>query len=439
MNRLDFPGADSTRFHLESRILAQITLLVFFVLAGCGGRDGGESALGKAYAGAMHVPLYTELEANAKMAAELRFGDEVHLLRRRRNFYFVRGPEGKEGWTHRTNLFNQRQLTEMKALAQFAADAPSQGEARVFAPLNVHNYPSRGAPSVFQISEGERVDVLAHERHARQPYDPGPLIESAGSSETAAPARDTAEPEEDVATPPAPPPPPGLPRTWLRLSGLPPERIASLAEEGLIEDRSAPSPAASGELWTLVRNKQGLAGWALQARLVAAIPESVAQYSEGARITSYFALAPADSNGEHQHWLWTTLRTPNAAFDFDSYRVFTWNGRLRRYETSLIVRDVEGYLPVEVFRHSDGGVRFRINIRERGGLIHRRTYELTGVRTRLVQSVPWPNYDPLRQPPIMDRLPAQPVHILPSVPINLGPWEKLKDRIAPLTERISGS
>lgn len=414
------------------------TLLLAAILAGCGNDAGAVERLGEAYAGAAKVPLYSELDANAKKVGELHFGDEVHLVRRRRNFYFVQGPQGKEGWAHRGNLFNERQVLEMKALAQWAAGAPSQGEARVFATLNVHNHPNRLAPTIFQIVEDEKVDMLAHERHPRRAYDPGPLLETFAQTPSAEPAGEGADKGDEAPIPPDPPAPPALPPSWLRLSGISPERVAALADEGYVKGRSAPSAEASGELWTLVRNKQGLAGWALQGRLIAAIPDEVAQYSEGARITSYFALAPADADGKHWHWLWTTLKTPNAAFDFDSYRVFIWNARRGRYETSFIARDVEGYLPVELFEHTDGSRRFRINVRERGGLIFRKTYELTGLRTSLVQSVPWPNYDPLRQPPIMDRLPAQPTRILPSLPIDSGLWEKTKAGVGNLVKRIFG-
>ena len=61
--------------------------------------------------------------------------------------------------------------------------------------------------------------------------------------------------------------------------------MAELADEGYVEP-VRPFRRDLGKLWTLVRNKQGLAGWALQGRLIAAIPDEVAQYSEGARITS---------------------------------------------------------------------------------------------------------------------------------------------------------
>ena len=42
------------------------------------------------------------------------------------------------------------------------------------------------------------------------------------------------------------------------------------------------------EDWNLVRTKDGKAGWVLSRMLVMAIPDEVAQYSEGARITSLF-------------------------------------------------------------------------------------------------------------------------------------------------------
>jgi hypothetical protein len=127
------------------------------------------------------------------------------------------------------------------------------------------------------------------------------------------------------------------------------------------------------------------------------------------------------------------------AYDFDSYRVFIWNGRLRRFETSFIARDVEGYLPVEVFRSEGGEPRFRITVRDRGGVIFRRTHELSGVRTRLVQSVPWPNYDPLRQPKIMDRLPAQPTRVLPNLPGSQSFWDRTRNGVGEFFGRIFGS
>lgn len=383
--------------------------------------------MGTAYVGAASLSLYAELEPGAAVAGELPFGDPVELLRRRRNFYFVRNASGIEGWTHRSGLFNERQVAEVNALARFAAENPPQGEARVFAVLNVHNHPNRLAPSIFQIQEEERVAVVAHEWHPRQPYDPGPLLGPGSSAPS--PSREGSEESEEI-LPPELPPPPRPPQAWLGLSGLSPERIQELSAEGLTSAASArPAVSSAGDLWTLVLNERGLAGWALNARLSPAIPDRVAQYAEGARITSYFSLGPANREETAHHWLWTTLSRSASAGHWDGIRVFTWNNRLSRYETAFIQRGLEGYLPVEVMDTEEGaGKRFRITVRERSGIIHRKTYEMQGVRVRLVQNVPWPSFDPAKQAPIMERLPDPPSEGRPVPGPQPGFWERMFGR-----------
>src|SRR5581483_9101461 len=44
------------------------------------------------------------------------------------------------------------------------------------------------------------------------------------------------------------------------------------------------------EDWTLVRTKNNQCGWVLSRNLMMSIPDEVAQYAEGKRITSYFDL-----------------------------------------------------------------------------------------------------------------------------------------------------
>ncbi len=398
------------------------------------------SSLGTAYVGSITLRVYVELEPQAAVSGEMRFGEQVQLLRRRRNFYYVRSEAGVEGWTHRSGLFNQRQVEEVNALARLAADSPGQGEARVYSPLNAHNHPNRAAPSIFQIQEGELVTVIAHERHPRRPYEAGPLLEtpSPRSAPSAArPAEEAREREEIL--PPAPPAPPPPPMAWMRLSGLSAERVRQLATEGLVDEYQSPNPRASGELWTLVKNAEGLAGWALNARLSPALPDRVAQYAEGARITSYFSLGPANKEGTAHHWLWTTLSASDVAYDFDSFRVFIWNNRLSRYETSMIQRGVEGYLPIEVSVPDEEGARFRLAVRERQGVVHRKTYQLTGVRVRLVQNVPWPNYDPLKQLPIMQRLPEPAFDGRPAPIETPGFWDRVVRSPARLWRRLTGN
>jgi hypothetical protein len=80
-----------------------------------------------------------------------------------------------------------------------------------------------------------------------------------------------------------------------------------------------------------------------------AIPDEVAQYAEGHRITSYFALGDVQDGNEKKHnWLWTTVADSQAGYDFDSFRVFIWSLRRHRYETAYVERRLKGYLPVQV-------------------------------------------------------------------------------------------
>ena len=72
-----------------------------------------------------------------------------------------------------------------------------------------------------------------------------------------------------------------------------------------------------------------------------AIPDDVAQYAEGHRITSYFALSDVrDGDAVKHNWLWTTIASGDHPYDFDSFRVFTWSLRRHRYETAYIQRNV---------------------------------------------------------------------------------------------------
>jgi hypothetical protein len=85
----------------------------------------------------------------------------------------------------------------------------------------------------------------------------------------------------------------------------------------------------------------------LTSRLYLAIPDEVAQYAEGHRITSYFSLGKVrDGDVQKDIWLWTTAESLGEDHDFDSYRVFTWSLRHHRYETAYIQRREIGFFPV---------------------------------------------------------------------------------------------
>ena len=85
----------------------------------------------------------------------------------------------------------------------------------------------------------------------------------------------------------------------------------------------------------MVRTQSGQSGWVLSRRLYMAIPDEVAQYAEGHRITSYFSLGKVqDEDRVKDVWLWTTINGANRPYDFDGFRVFIWSLRRHRYETA---------------------------------------------------------------------------------------------------------
>ena len=140
------------------------------------------------------------------------------------------------------------------------------------------------------------------------------------------------------------------------------------------------------EDWSLIRTKNNECGWVLSRNLIMSIPDDVAQYANGKRITSYFDLGTVqdEEKGVRHDWLWTTL-SGTEPYDFDSWRVFLWNRHRHRYETSYRARDLVGYFPVHVDPPESGipGRRFELITKDDDGVLRRRSYLFDGVRVHL--------------------------------------------------------
>jgi hypothetical protein len=116
------------------------------------------------------------------------------------------------------------------------------------------------------------------------------------------------------------------------------------------------------------------------------IPDEVAQYAEGKRITSYFDLGSVqdEAKGVKHNWLWTTAAELEP-YDFDAWRVFIWNRRRHRFETSYRQRDLEGYFPVHVDPADPNAFdrTFEIITKDDDGQLRRRKYSFDGTRVHL--------------------------------------------------------
>ena len=366
--------------HLTTRVLASALIAL---LAGCSASEKPkERALAEAWTGPVKLRLREEVNPQSKVATEVKHGDRLEVLQIRRRFVRVRTDDGVVGWTELRNLLSPEQMDALRAQSKRAAKLPSQGEATVYEPLNIHTEPSRPSTSFYQITEGMKVDVVGHRLVQRSNAVPPPSIQIA---KPAPPPRKKKRKAEPAVPPPPKPPAPGLPANWrdLSKSNLPPP-----PPEPENTKRAAQPPKLPLEDWSLVRTKDGHAGWVLTRNLVMAIPDEVAQYSEGARITSYFALADVqDGDQTKHHWLWTTMRDVGQPYQFQSFRVFIYMLRRHRYETAYIERNVEGYYPVEVTRGATP--KFSLITRGADGQFYRKTYVLEGYNVRKVGEEPY--------------------------------------------------
>jgi len=199
------------------------------------------------------------------------------------------------------------------------------------------------------------------------------------------PRRRGKEKSQSKTPPPPAPPAPKPPENWLELS-LPKEE--SLEPEKA-ESKTEPSPPVPKDDWSLVRTKDGKAGWVLTRMLVMAIPDDVAQYAEGHRITSFFPLGDVqDGDVTKKNWLWTTITQGLEPYEFDSFRVFIWSRKHHRYETAYIELRVIGHFPVLV-NTTGASPSFSVIVEGNDDRFYRKTYSFEGYRIRMVSREPY--------------------------------------------------
>jgi len=352
-----------------------LLLLLLLATPGCRSGEPHAAVIGEAYAGPATLGLRRDIPLQSPVVATVRHGDRLEIVQRRRRFLKVRTPGGAEGWIEDHLLLSSEEIAALKEVERRALTLPSQGVASTYDQLNVHTEPNRLSPSFLQVKEGEKVDVVAHLSAPRTPPERKPLI----------PPKPKALPvvrkraESKYPLPPRPPAPPP-PANWKELSRTPPE-----VQQAIADSHAANAPPQ--EDWSLVRNAKGESGWVLTRRLYMAIPDEVAQYAEGHRITSYFALSDVrDGEVVKHNWLWTTISSSGSGdrpYDFDSFRVFTWSLRRHRYETAYIQRNVQGYFPV--LTRPAG---FSVCVVVRSGTRVRRLYSFIQTTVRLTGEQP---------------------------------------------------
>jgi len=350
-------------------IFFRLTLGLAFLcaMAGCGEQDEEKAEYG--YITAPTIALRDRVAAVYNKVAFLNNGDRVRILERSGNkrFVRVRAENGKEGWLPQRYLAGQDVYDGFQQLAQQNAGNTSQATAITRRVVNMHVTPEREGPTLFQLKEGERLELLKR----------------------------TATPKDAKAVAPKPPEP------------TPNDEDKDKAKEGEDEDTSAaapakattkgkaapPVPAVPMEDWWLVRDSRKRVGWMLGRMIDVEVPLEVAQYAEGQRIVASHVLNEVPehgSSGDKQHAQYAVLLSEpkdGMPFDFNQVRVFTWNPKRDRYETAYRER-VIGHLPFKVGKEEFGkeGLlpTFAMTVEEKDGNRAERKYKMSGPIVRRV-------------------------------------------------------
>ena len=118
-------------------------------------------------------------------------GERVDVLERQKRFYRVRTDGGAEGRIEQRSLVTQEGIDGFQKLAQDAKSIDVQGHGTTRAELNMHLTPSRDGEHLYQLKEGEKVEILKRatsDKNAPKPPPPAKPVASSAKPKPKAPA-----------------------------------------------------------------------------------------------------------------------------------------------------------------------------------------------------------------------------------------------------------
>ncbi len=326
-----------------------VAIAVLLAVAGCDRIQRQQAEY--AYVAVPQVFLRDRVAAVYSKVGMLHNGERVQVLERSRRFVRVRGDAGDEGWVEQRYLVGADVFNQFQKLASDNARTPVQATGLTRAELNLHVTPGRDTDHLYQLKDGDHVDILK---------------------------RATAEKP--------------TPKAF-----IPPAAVVenTKAIKGKKAEEEAPKPNL--EDWYLVRDSQRHVGWALARMIDIDVPLDVAQYAEGQRIVAAFILDRVQDGDKQvpQYLMVLTEPKDGLPFDFNQIRVFTWNVKRHRYETAYRERNLYGVFPVTVAKENfdkEGELpTFTLRVQDDSGNVTERKYKLN---TPIVRRVLAPGEQP---------------------------------------------
>ena len=354
---------------------ALIVVCAASVTSFVGCKHSGGRVLEIDYVSGVQVNLRDRVAAVYERAGVVKNGDRVEVLDHDRRFVKVRTSTGQMGWMEQRYLVSQQVFDQLQKLTADNQNDPVQAQAVTRNDTNLHVEPGRETEHLYQILAGEKLSLLKRGTADK----PGPV---------AMPAR-TASPEKTAGE---------------KASETPGGKPSEKPDEKKVVTSEGPHPAIPRpaiEDWWLVSDSHGRVGWVLGRMVDLDVPLDVAQYAEGQRIVAFFVLNEVQDGDKKVPQYLTVLTEPKDGlpFDFNQFRVFTWNVKRHRYETAYRER-IEGMLPVTVAREDFGkeGVLpvFVVRVLNDDGKVSDRKYKLN---TPIVRRVYAPGEEPTHATP----------------------------------------
>lgn len=321
-----------------------ITLLPLTVFLACGRNklSGQEYA----YVSAPQVNLRDRLSTVYTKVGTVQNGERVQVLEKNKRFCRVRGESGSEGWLEARYIVGVDVFDGFQKLKQENAAAPAQAHGLTRADLNMHLTPNRDGEHLYQLKEGEKLDILK---------------------------RAVAEKQQTAVSP-----------------GPAPKTTVPAGSEKNISETTEAESSKIFEDWWLVRDSRQRVGWVLARMIDIDAPFDIAQYAEGQRIVSIFPLSYVNDvdpdtqkpKSVPQYLMLTTEPKDGLPFDFNRLRVFTWNQKKHRYELAYRESDLYGIFPVtighEAFDKEGDLPTFSLRVKTVNGDTVEKKYKLNG-------------------------------------------------------------
>jgi len=320
--------------------LALVVMLAAILLVPACSR-GRHRVLEVAYVSAPQAALRDQVAAIFNRVGNVKNGERVEVLEREKRFARIRTGTGIEGWIEQRYLVDQKTFDALQKLTADHQNDLVQAPGVLRNETNLHVTPGRDSEHLYQLASGAKVAILK---------------------------RGTAEKQSGAASP-------AMQATKTGASKAGASKTGPKATAGpVLED------------WWLVLDDQSRVGWVLARMVDVDVPLEIAQYAEGQRFVAFFVLnqVPDSDKGVQkqvsQYLCVLTDPHDGLPYDFDQVRVFTWNTRKHRYETTYREHGLDGVLPVTITKEDfdkEGSLPvFILRVKDEAGNVTERKYKL---------------------------------------------------------------